>query len=192
MAVTTDEYLQRVKKSFSDDPDQEECYVMLFQLIGQPCLNQRAREVPPFRSSLSSSSIYLLVSKIRLIFWIGHDFYDCYLDQDSFKLQSELIHEDLLNKILYIYEQATNAGVEEITEDLLAKTVKKKVYYSVEGIDVDFNEYIDGEKVKFDLDDLQTKKKKSQMHHEAQKEDSESSEDPNEYYMIGFESEVIQ
>lgn len=87
LAVTTDEYLQRVKKAYSDDLDQEECYVMLFQLIGQPCLNQRAREVPPFRSSLSSSGLYLLVSKVRLIFWIGHDFFDCYLDQDTYKDQ---------------------------------------------------------------------------------------------------------
>lgn len=104
IAVTTDDYLHRCKKSFSDDPDQEEVHVMLFQLIGVACLNQRAREVPPFRSSLSSSGIYLLVSKMRLIFWIGHDFYDCYLDNETYNVQTQLINEDLLNKILYIYE----------------------------------------------------------------------------------------
>lgn len=78
---------------------------MLFQMIGVPYLNQRAREVPPFRSSLSSSGIYLLVSKMRLIFWIGHDFYDCYLDTETYNVQSQLISEELLNKILHIYEQ---------------------------------------------------------------------------------------
>ena len=82
---------------------------------------------------------------MRLIFWIGHDFYDCYLDQDTYNKQSSLIHEDLLNKVLYIYEQATSAG--EVTAALLATTTKKKVYYTVEGTDVGFNEYIDGEKV---------------------------------------------
>ena len=108
-----------------------------------PCLNQRAREVPPFRSSLASSSIFLLVSKMRLIFWIGHDFYDCYLDQDTYNKQSALIHEDLLNKVLYIYEQSTTEG--EVTS--LLTTVKKKAYYTVEGTDDNLNEYIDGERV---------------------------------------------
>lgn len=124
-----------------------------------PCLNQKAREVPPFRSSLSSSGIYLLVSKVRLIFWIGHDFYDCYLDQNTYNKQSELIHEELMNKILYIYEQATTAGLEEITEAILSKTVKKKVYYSVEGTDVSFDEYIDGTKVRMDKRDLSETKR---------------------------------
>lgn len=30
LAVTTDDYLQRARKYFSDDPDGEECYVMMF------------------------------------------------------------------------------------------------------------------------------------------------------------------
>lgn len=79
---------------------------------------------------------------MRLIFWIGHDFYDCYLDQDTYNKQSALIHEDLLNKVLYIYEQATTDG--EITSLL---TTVKKAYFTVEGTDVDMNEYIDGERV---------------------------------------------
>jgi hypothetical protein len=36
----------------------------------------------------------------------------------------------------------------------LSKTVKKKVYYSVEGTDVSFDEYIDGNKVRMDKRDL--------------------------------------
>ena len=162
--MTTDDYLHRIKKCYSDDPEGEETHVMLFQLIGVPCLNQRAREVPPFRSSLSSNGLYLLVSKMRLIFWIGHDFYDCYLENDTYNIQSQLINEDLLNKILYIYEQTNYVGVEEVTEELLAKSMKKKVYYSVEGTDVAFNEYIDGEKV--DFEEIVGKKK--------EKSDSES------------------
>lgn len=184
MAVTTDDYLHRIKKCYSDDPEGEETHVMLFQLIGVPCLNQRAREVPPFRSSLSSSGLYLMVSKMRLIFWIGHDFYDCYLENDTYNIQSQLINEDLLNKILYIYEQTNYVGVEEVTEELLAKSMKKKVYYSVEGTDFAFNEYIDGEKV--DFEEIVGKKK------EKSDSESESSEDLNEEYMIDFESKVVQ
>lgn len=86
LCITTDDYLLRQKQLFPDDPDQDSdgCYVMLYQLIGQPCLNQKAREMPPFRSSLSSSGLYLFITKTRLIFWIGHDFYDCYLNQDTY------------------------------------------------------------------------------------------------------------
>ena len=106
LCVTTDDYLRREKQAFDDDEDPEECVVMMFQLIGQACLNQKAREVPPFRSSLSSSGIYLIVAKVRLIFWIGHDYYDNYLDQDNYNVQSELIHGDLFNKVLFTYEKA--------------------------------------------------------------------------------------
>jgi hypothetical protein len=87
---------------------------------------------------------------MRLIFWIGHDFYDSYLDQDTYNKQSELIHEDLLNKILYIYEQAMSEYV-ELTEEILAKSERKKIYYSVEGFDEEFDEYIIGERVNLDI-----------------------------------------
>lgn len=63
--------------------------------------------------------------------------------------------------------------------------MKKKVYYSVEGTDVAFNEYIDGEKVDYDL--IVGKKKKN----DEVSSDSESSEELNEEYMIDFESKVV-
>lgn len=67
----------------------------------------------------------------------------------------------------------------------MSKTAKKKVVFSVEGTDVDFNEYIDGARVRFDLDSLKKKKEES-------KEESEDSEDLDEYYMIDYESEVVK
>jgi len=94
---------------------------------------------------------------MRLIFWIGHDFYDCYLNQDTFNSHDELIHSDLLNKILFIYEKANNVSVDEITEEYLAKSEQKNMFFTMEGTDVDFNEYIDGERVNFVIDE---KKKK--------------------------------
>ena len=42
--------------------DDSETFVMLFQLIGMPNLNQKAREVRPFRKSLVSSGVFLLMA----------------------------------------------------------------------------------------------------------------------------------
>ena len=68
----------------------------------------------------------------------------------------------------------------------MAKTASKKVVFSVEGTDIDFNEYIDGTRVKFDLGSLKKKK------NEESKEESDDSEDLDEYYMIDYESEVVK
>jgi hypothetical protein len=70
---------------------------------------------------------------MRIIFWIGSDFYDCYLDDETFNRQEFLIGEDLLDKVIMQYEIAQN-GV-GLTDDLLQKTAKKKVYFTVEGLD---------------------------------------------------------
>lgn len=40
--------------------------------------------IAPFSSSLSSSGIYLLIGKMRLMFWIGKDFFENYLDDQTF------------------------------------------------------------------------------------------------------------
>ena len=130
------DYAYRVRKPDPDDPDFEDSFVMFFELIGQPYLNQRAREVAPFRTSLSSASVYLIVSKMRIIFWIGNDFYDCYLDEETFNRQDCLIGEDLLDKVIMQYEIVQN-GV-DLTDDLLLKTARKKVYFTIEGLDQDF------------------------------------------------------
>lgn len=92
--------MRRKPKTYSDDPLNEDSYVMLFQLFGVPCLNQKAREVPPFRSSLTSSGLFLMLGKMRLIFWIGYEYHSCYLDEDTFKEQNQLISEDLLGKLM--------------------------------------------------------------------------------------------
>jgi hypothetical protein len=85
--------------------DDSETYVMLFQLIGIPNLNQKAREVPPFKRSLVSSGVFLLLAHSRLFFWIGLDFYNNYLDTTTFTKESELISEELLNKLLVLYNR---------------------------------------------------------------------------------------
>lgn len=54
---------------------------------------------------------------MRIIFWIGNDFYDCYLDEETYNRQDFLIGEDLLDKVIMQYEIAQN-GV-DLTDDLL-------------------------------------------------------------------------
>jgi len=78
---------------------------MMFQLVGVPNLNQKAREVPPFYKSLVSSGLFILLAQSRLYFWIGLDFYNQYLDENTFNKEGELISETLLNKLLFLYNK---------------------------------------------------------------------------------------
>ncbi len=75
MIVKTNDYLKKIQSSDGDDDMNDENrsinYLMMFQLIGVPSLNQKAREVPPFYESLTTSGIYLLLSGSDAYFWIG-------------------------------------------------------------------------------------------------------------------------
>ena len=88
---------------------------------------------------------------MRLIFWIGYEYFSCYLDETTFNQQNELISEDLLNKLISVYEQATSLALNEdqTEEDFEKALLSKKIFYTVEGTDAstDFNEYIHGERV---------------------------------------------
>ena len=79
---------------------------MLFQLIGQPNLNQMAREVPPFKSSLTSSGIYVLLSSETVFFWAGKDFYNWYIEDDQLDDFQNFISEELLTKLVYVFENS--------------------------------------------------------------------------------------
>lgn len=80
--IVTNDYLTRMANNFSEDD--VETQVMMFQLLGIPNMNQKAREVPPFRKSLASSGLYLMLAKSRLYFWIGLDYYNNYLNEKTF------------------------------------------------------------------------------------------------------------
>ena len=93
---------------------------------------------------------------MRLIFWIGSDYFSCYLDEHTFNQQDELISEDLLNKLIVIYEQSTSAlTLEESTEEDFGRALSlKRIFFTVEGTDVsnELEEYLDGQRVHTDLD----------------------------------------
>lgn len=79
---------------------------MMYQLIGLPNLSQKAREVPPFKTSVTSSGLFVLIGKMRIIFWIGHEYYQCYLTDESFEDSKTLVSDDMINKLIYIYDSA--------------------------------------------------------------------------------------
>ena len=57
--------------------------------------------------------------------------------------------------------------------------MRKKIYYSVENLDIEFDEYIDGEKIK-------TKENKMAVTRRVVDEVSEDSESDNEEYMLNY------
>ena len=71
LIVTTNEYLTREPQIYEDNDLEDEQYVRMFQIFGIPGLNQRAREVCPFKTSLTSSGLFILLSRSRILFWAG-------------------------------------------------------------------------------------------------------------------------
>lgn len=77
--------------------DYDRVFLMMYQLIGVPTLNQFAKEVPSRYKSLTSTGIYVLITASRTFFWIGEEYYRLYLDDSSFKKLNLLISESLLS-----------------------------------------------------------------------------------------------
>ena len=109
----------------------------------------------PFKSSLVSSGIFVLVSKYHLFFWIGAEYYSCYLDENTFDSQAQLISEELLAKLVFVYEQATSfAHIHDEEEPSLIKDKSdlissKKITFCVEGQENEiWDEYIQGRQAK--------------------------------------------
>lgn len=104
--VTTNEYLQRDKQNFDEEGEfalDDDNYLMMFQILGVPGLNQRAREVPPFKSSLTTSGLYILITLRRIMFWAGSDFFASYLPENWKENHDNVIGEELLTRLMYLY-----------------------------------------------------------------------------------------
>jgi len=72
--------------------------------LGVPSLNQRAREVAPFKTSLTTSGLYMLITRRRILFWAGSEFFAGYLTENWSESHSNIIGEELLTKIVYLYD----------------------------------------------------------------------------------------
>ena len=77
---------------------------MLFQILGIAGLNQRAREVPPFKSSLTTTGLFVLLTRNRILFWAGSEYFASYLGETSFDQFQNLISEELLTKLVFLYD----------------------------------------------------------------------------------------
>lgn len=79
---------------------------MLFQILGIAGLNQRAREVPPFKSSLTTTGLFMLITRSRILFWAGSEYFARYLGESSFDRFQNLISEELLTKLVMHYDSS--------------------------------------------------------------------------------------
>ena len=75
---------------------------MMFQILGVPYLNQKAREVPPKTSSLTASGLYLLFSKKVVYFWMGSEYQARYTDVSK---KRRLISDGLFLRLLTLYRK---------------------------------------------------------------------------------------
>lgn len=78
----------------------DEHFVMLFELIGVPTLNQKAREKEPFYKSLTTSGLFVMIMGDQVFFWIGADYMSKYLTHENYRNLHQLITNDLLLKLL--------------------------------------------------------------------------------------------
>ena len=81
-------------------------YVMMFQLIGVPHINQKAVEVPVSWLSLSTSGWYIMLANDNIFFWMGSDF-------NKFNINEYLISDEMLQKLNYIYEEEAKVMIND-------------------------------------------------------------------------------
>eukprot|EP00352_Strombidinopsis_acuminata_P003268 CAMPEP_0176377458 /NCGR_PEP_ID=MMETSP0126-20121128/28904_1 /TAXON_ID=141414 ORGANISM="Strombidinopsis acuminatum, Strain SPMC142" /NCGR_SAMPLE_ID=MMETSP0126 /ASSEMBLY_ACC=CAM_ASM_000229 /LENGTH=173 /DNA_ID=CAMNT_0017739307 /DNA_START=2620 /DNA_END=3141 /DNA_ORIENTATION=- len=147
LIITTDAYLQRIPQSFLADLDEDEDvstnFVMFYQLFGLPSLNQKAREVEPFVTSLKTSGLFVLISKDKIFFWVGSDYYACYLDEDTITNRNCMITEPLLQNLVHRF------NTQVLDSDLLRTNKIPAVGVVVEGMETaEFWRYARGKKDK--------------------------------------------
>ena len=110
-------------------------YIMMFQLIGLPHINQKAVEVPVNWSSLSSSGCYILLADDNVFFWMGTDF-------NKFNMNGYLISDDLLKKLNYIYEEEAKNMIND----------ERTFHYIPQGLETDLFTKILTKEGEFDID----------------------------------------
>jgi hypothetical protein len=111
LVIVTNDFLKRqrfTKEDMGPDADLfnfeiedgDGHYVMLFELIGVPTLNQKAREKEPVYKSLTTSGLFCMLMSDQVYFWIGADYMSKYLTHQNYTNLHQLITNDLLLKLL--------------------------------------------------------------------------------------------
>ena len=91
------------------------------------------------------------MARTKLFFWIGSDFYNCYLDETNYNKQETLISEELLSKIIFTFDSMQNYDIvmddKEIENRLGESLGQRKALFCLEGTEpAEFFEYIKGQK----------------------------------------------
>jgi hypothetical protein len=122
LVIVTNDFLKRTRFTKDDAnidnfemDDGDGHYVMLFELIGVPTLNQKAREKDPFYKSLTTSGLFIMIMNDQVYFWIGADYMSKYLTHENYTSQHQLITNDLLLKLLQIYNKADDSDNTDLT-----------------------------------------------------------------------------
>lgn len=113
----------------------------MFQIIGIHSLNQKAREVPPFKSSLTSSGLFIVLSKKRIFFWVGSEYYGDYLGDDVIRNEQfyqSLLSDELFTKLVDLYDKSQSFIALDDEEEKVATVVdleERKISLCIEGME---------------------------------------------------------
>lgn len=141
--VTTNAYMRRNKQIFDDQLEEDEQEIMMFQIIGIHSINQKAREVPPFKSSLTSSGLFIVLTKKRILFWVGSEYYGDYLGEDVIRdeqFYQSLISDELFTKLVDLYDKSQSFSTidddnEENKEATVVDLEDRKISLCIEGME---------------------------------------------------------
>jgi hypothetical protein len=87
---------------------------MLLQLIGQPNLNQKARETLPQYSSLRSHGLFLLLSEAGIFLWLGKAYLHKNYSHISITASHTLISPQSLHTLAFLYAEANSIFLPEV------------------------------------------------------------------------------
>ena len=107
--------------------------------------------MPPFKTSLTTSGLFVLLSKTRILFWAGSEYYGDYLGEETSTAEFQnLISEELLTKLVFLYQQSqslTAHDEDEETKDSIVHLEDLKMSFFVEGIEEEiWREYMNSVK----------------------------------------------
>ena len=87
---------------------------MLFNISGEPGVNQKAREVPCIVSSLDSMSTLIMLTMENSYLWIGKQYMRMNIKKINISQHKHFISESLLKCLLDIYREQTDIRTESL------------------------------------------------------------------------------
>lgn len=119
MVVLTNDYLMCEGK------------MLMFQLIGVPYLNQKAREVAPKMKSLTTSGLYILFTPRMVYFWVGSEYSRRFLELSDPHVKRNLLSDGLFLRLMTTYKRdvLSQMDQDEDSQGLFKYLAKAKIQY---------------------------------------------------------------